>query len=125
MNEHTAEFTGQYRKAYGRYGNLAPDLARCAAKVSNGMFGYQQCSRANGNGPHGAWCKQHDPDARKAKSEARIEKWRAEYDTKDRLGKAIDALFTALDAIEAGHSDPRELAHDVLAELRAALEAMK
>lgn len=125
MTEHTAEFMDQYRKSYGRYGTTAPDLDRCAAKVSNGVFGSNQCTRKNGFGPHGAWCKQHDPDARKAKSDARAEKWREEYNDKDRLRKATEALQIALATIANGCDDPQGLAADVMAELNAAREAVK
>jgi len=128
MTEHTAEFLAQYRKEYGPgYRPVAPDHNFCAYSVygtGRGASSYQ-CTRKNGSGPHGAWCKQHDPDARKAKSDARAEKWREEYDAKDRLRKATEALQIALATIANGCNDPQGLAADVMAELNASREAVK
>ena len=125
MAEHTAEFMGQYRKAYGRYGASRPDLLRCAHSVSDGMFGSKQCSRANGQGPHGAWCKQHDPVACKAKSDEMSGKRAKEYAAKKRLTAATEALKLALATIANGCDDPKGLAADVMAELNAAREALE
>ena len=114
------DFKAQYRAEYGiNMSRRRPDYTRCAHEVGDG-FGWHQCTRKNGHGPHGAWCKTHDPDAVKAKSEARSAKWRAECDQRDRLNAATAALEPALRQIAAGHNDPRSLAESVIAALDAA-----
>ena len=128
MTERTAEFLAQYPKSYGPgYRPVAPDHNFCADSVygtGRGASSYQ-CSRANGHGPHGAWCKQHDPVARKAKSDALSEKCAKEWDAKKRLASATEAMQLALSTIANGCDDPQGLAADVMAELNAAREAVK
>ena len=63
---------------------LSGGTVRCSYKVSGaGQWGYfnkHQCSRkAAVNRPDGAFCKQHDPDVKQAKRNARAAKWDAEY----------------------------------------------
>lgn len=121
------DFKAQYRKSYGySYNSQQPDYTRCADFVID-RYGNRQCSRPNGHGPHGAWCKQHDPDRIKAKREAdearRAEEhaaWRAEQKIARAIAAATAALEPALRQIAAGHNDPRSLAESVIAALDAA-----
>ena len=113
-------FKAQYRRSYGRvYSPVAPDYTRCAGSVLDGLHP-GQCSRKNGHGPHGAWCKQHDPVAVESKRKAQDDKWRAESELKLARHAAIAALEPALRQIAAGHNDPRGLAESVIAALDAA-----
>lgn len=100
--------------------NYRPE--QCAGSVSTkDGWGYSQCSRKRGHGPEQAYCKQHDPDAVKAKREARAAKWREEYDAKAKAREAERAAtqlgkdaIAALQAIADGYNDPRGLAQIVL-----------
>lgn len=112
----TPELRAQYPKSYGAsYRPIKPDYARCADSVHdrNGMHSYQ-CSRKNGHGPHGAWCKQHDPVAVKAKRDARDAKWSAEWAEKARQRDFARECQEAIRKIASGHNDPRGLAQDII-----------
>jgi hypothetical protein len=78
------------------------------------MFHVHQCNRKNGHGPHGAWCRQHDPDAVAAKREAE----RRAYDERYALFRQKQALegdrIVIIQQIAAGHNDPRTLCTDYL-----------
>lgn len=75
---------------------------RCAESVSKGFALFGQCERKNGYGPSGLFCKQHDPDARKAKQEAQRAKWKADEERqKAHLDARILARQVADLAIEA------------------------
>lgn len=99
-----------YRTIYGR-GNK-PDLARCC-EIVDGTWHYNQCSRKNGHGPDGAYCKQHDPEAvasRKAAADAEYRRKR-----KAELPRVYaHSLAAALRQIADGHTDPRGLAIETL-----------
>ena len=115
------DFKAQYPKGYGpTYRNDKPDFTRCAAGVypryGNG-WGSSQCARKNGHGPHGAWCKIHDPVTRKAKRDAYVEKWMRESADAMLVQTSTAALEPALRQIAAGHNDPRSLAESVIAAL--------
>jgi len=118
MTEYTDEFKAQYPKDYGpSFRSRTPDYARCAESVSDGgrMVTSSQCSRKNGHGPYGAFCKQHDPHALAAKRVARDAAWKREWDQ-----KAREAAFTveskrAIRAIAEGCNDPVTLAREILA----------
>lgn len=92
------------------------------------------------SGPCGNTPK-HDPDAngrytkcgvhsaaavakRKAKQEQARVRWRLEYDAKDALRKAEEALEQALTRIAAGHNDARSVALDALKDLLDARDAI-
>jgi hypothetical protein len=114
----TPEFKAQYLTSYGRYGTK-PDYTRCAESVAgSGRFpSYSQCTRKCGHGPHGAWCKQHDPEAVKAKREAQTAKWVAEIEA-SRRSRQFDAdCKDAIHQIAAGHNDPRGLAQSIIDKL--------
>ena len=115
------DFKAQYPKSYGpTYRAKKPDFTRCAAGVyprDRAGWGSHQCERKNGHGPHGAWCKTHDPVARRAKRDARVDQWMQESAAAMKLQAAVAALETALRQIAAGHNDPRSLAESVIAAL--------
>ena len=115
MTEHSEAFKAQYAKSYGRsYAPQYLDFGKCAAPVFNGGFGSSQCSRKNGHGPEGAWCKQHDPIARKARYEAMASESKAKWAASDRKQKFQSDCITAIRAIAAGHNDPRALAQSII-----------
>lgn len=111
--------------------NRRPDLSRCRESVVSRDGGWdhsRQCTReatvfrcVEGEGEIG-FCRQHDPEAVKARGKARRDQWEAEYaakraeDERNRLTrKAQDAAKAALEQIAGGHNDPRALAVEVLA----------
>jgi hypothetical protein len=112
-----------HKKGYGRMGSISADPNLCAEEVaSKDGWAYSQCSRKRGHGPEQAYCKQHDPDAVKAKREANAaqnggsgirckDKAREAERAATQLGK--DAI-AALQAIADGHNDPRGLAQSVM-----------
>ena len=115
---HSPEFLAQYPKAYGRYKNAPPDYAKCAAGVYTGVWsGSQQCSRKNGHGPHGAYCKQHDPEAAKRRREESYAKYRAESQARQREHQFAADSKDAIRQIAAGHNDPRALAQSIIDKL--------
>lgn len=90
---------------------------RCKEQVSTkGTFRFHQCTRPNGHGPKGLYCKQHDPDVRQAKREVRDAKWREEWDKQARSDKFTKAARQAIRDIAAGHNDARGLAIKILKE---------
>lgn len=108
------EFKSQFQKGYGRLRRVLPDYDRCAAEVWDN-FGSAQCKRKSGHGPHGAWCKQHDPIAKAAKYEKRRAEWRKKWDSEARMSKFRAACIDAVEKIAAGHNDPRGLAVAIIA----------
>ena len=125
MTEHAPEFIALYQKTYGRaYAPQAPDFTKCAASVNstpNERFPtYAQCSRQNGHGDHGAWCKQHDPEVKKAREAARLAKWNAQWDKSARQAEFVRACQSAVAAIAEGHNDAQGLCLSIIA-IRAKL----
>ena len=118
-DERTPEFKAQYPRSYGaQWRANAPDYTKCAKSVwAKSGWGSVQCTRKNGHGPHGAWCKQHDPVAVKAKDEARYAKWKDEWAEKDRLRDFERGCQEAIRQIAAGHNDPRGLAQSLINKL--------
>lgn len=120
------KLTSLHKERYGRIG-LGPgtpaDPALCCEEVSDrqSWISYSQCARKRGYGPEGAYCKQHDPDAVKAKKAARDAKWEAEWAEKQRKHEAASLapkMKAALIAIRDGHNDPAALAAEVLGEFK-------
>lgn len=112
MTEQTPEFIAMYPASYGRWMKKAPDFNRCCNRVSDGTGSSNQCARKNGNGPLGAYCKQHDPEAKAAKSEARYQEMRAKmaYNAKrqaisNERAKLKDEGFELLRKIATGKAD--------------------
>jgi len=73
----------------------------CAASVWDNIR-TNQCSRKPGHGPDGLYCKQHDPDALKAKRDARNAKWKAENAARDARWDAAAAAVNRLGTGTAG-----------------------
>lgn len=90
---------------------------RCKEQVSlKGTFRFVRCSRPDGHGPDGAYCKQHNPVTRQVKRDARDAKWREEWDKQARFDKFTRAARQAIRDIAAGHDDARGLAIKILKE---------
>ncbi len=120
MTEHSPAFLAHYRPSYGRsWSPAAPDYSRCC-EIVIGQIHSGQCTRKNGHGPDGAYCKQHDPIAIKAKIAASDAKWRAEQDAKARQAEFANDCKAAIREIAAGHNDPRALAQSIIDKLEGA-----
>lgn len=111
-----------YPTTYGDWaGNpkgTKPDFTRCCAEVqSHDGWRWSQCARKRGHGPDGAYCKQHDPAAVEARTQARRAAYAKELNARryERYGRIF---FTALEAIANGHNDARRLAQEVVAEFK-------
>jgi hypothetical protein len=118
MTEYSDEFKAHFRPEYGHDGYCKrPDFARCADSVYSGSVwrGSKQCSRKNGHGPDGAFCKQHDPVALAAKRVEEDAAWKRELDQKHRESAFIAESKDAIRAIAEGHNDPMTLAREILA----------
>jgi hypothetical protein len=111
-----------YKKEYGiNMGRQGPDFSRCCVEVSASIglhTSWYQCNRKRGHGPNGDYCKQHDPDAVKARSD----KSRAAYlekINKERYGWHGKKFYNVLKQIAEGHNDARGLARETIAEFEA------
>jgi hypothetical protein len=62
------------------------DVTRCIQEVQESGRGlhFHQCDRKRGHGKDGLYCKQHDPEAVKAKSAAQEKKWSDESAARQR-----------------------------------------
>lgn len=113
----TPEFKKRFPDNYGsRVHPKAPDYSRCCASVRDGYRG-KQCSRKNGYGPDGAYCRQHDPVLRQAKRdkehEARIKDYRAREERNRRGRVEVNGFYPLLDVVHKialGSNDARQLA---------------
>ena len=116
------EFKAAYSSGYGRYSNEKPDFDRCSKAVRYGgaWGGSKQCTRKNGHGPHGAYCKQHDPIAVRAKSAAESAKLRAKWAEDSRNREFETNCKDAVRQIAAGHNDPRGLCQGLIDALNGA-----
>ncbi|WCS27195.1 hypothetical protein LOK46_10380 [Methylobacterium sp. NMS14P] len=113
--------------------NRRPDLAHCRAvvypKETYGWLHGYQCPRkaivfrcVEGHEGELGFCRQHDPEAVRARNKARQDRVEAEWararakDERERQTRdAQAAAKAALESIAAGHNDPRTLAVEVLA----------
>lgn len=68
------ELSSFHKERYGRY-NTKADPEKCAEDVRHDWH-TAQCNRLRGHGPEGAFCKQHDPAAKKARAEASNRKYK-------------------------------------------------
>ena len=113
----TDERKALYRANYGRaYIRNPPDYSKCCESVADG-YSNKQCSRSAGYGPHGAYCKQHDPEAKAQKRADQSAKWRAEWDANARQSAFERDCQDAIRQIAAGHNDPAGLARSIIAKL--------
>lgn len=103
-----------YRNNYGTFRHVPPDTTRCCELVSDSNgWRYHQCSRKRGYGPEKAYCKQHDPEAVKARREASDAKYNAQIN-KLRYEWHGRKFFDVLKIIADGHNDPRTLARETI-----------
>jgi hypothetical protein len=120
-----SETTAAYEEKYGAWAGFTnghkPDFARCCVEVtdySTRWPRYHQCSKKRGHGPDGAYCKQHDPEAVKARRDASTARSNEKMN-KERYGWYGRKFFGALQKIAEGHNDARGLAQEVVAEFKA------
>lgn len=108
-----------YPKSYGAWaGNPEghyPDYTKCCATVWNreGWSRSGQCNRKRGHGPDGAYCKQHDPTAVKARNDAADARGKAQWRVR-RYEIHGRRFFEVLKKIAEGHNDARGLAQEVI-----------
>jgi len=117
-----------YKDKYGDWaGNTAgskPDFKRCCEEVSDYSTGwprYHQCSKPRGHGPGLAYCKIHDPAAKKAREEKSQRKHDIESN-KWRTERFSSRFLAVLRQIAEGHNDPRTIAKEVIAEYESGLK---
>lgn len=121
--EVTAALKAHYPVAYGQWAGSPkgekPDYQRCCEAVLGRQrwdhFSHQ-CSRPNGHGPDGAYCKAHDPKVVAERKATKEDRYKADL-RNCMIGSMGDAV-KALLAIEAGHNDPRALAKETLDKYR-------
>lgn len=109
----------RYKSSYGR--GSRPNFEKCCKEVYGPeVWSYgHQCTRANGHGPDGAYCKTHDPVAVEAKQKAREDKWAIEREIarkKNQLQSNAASMLEIIRQIAKGHNDPRQLCADFLRE---------
>lgn len=122
-DEVTEQDNSAYQARYGSWAGFerghAPDYGRCCVSVHPPGRATipQQCRKKRGYGPGLAYCKQHDPEAAKARQDkaseayrAKVEKWRYEF-----FGRTF---YEALEQIANGHNDARGLAQEVIAKFK-------
>lgn len=114
-----------YPAAYGQWaGNPKghkPDYTRCCEEVyGNQTRMFSQCGRKRGYGPDKAYCKQHDPEAVKARQASQERKYYDEMNKKQSQWHGPKFL-AVLRKIADGHNDPRSIAKDVIEEYERSL----
>jgi hypothetical protein len=94
------------------YSSLPLDPSRCKAGVHgrHRWASYAQCGR---KAVKDGWCKQHDPEAERARDAVAQEKFNAGR-RKDALGWYGERWLTALAKIRDGDNDPRATANKAL-----------
>lgn len=113
-----------YPKAYGKWAGSPegqkPDYSRCCQEVwsRERWSRHYQCQKKRGHGPDGAYCKQHDPAAAKAREDATCARWNAKWN-KERYEMYGRTFFDALVKIAEGYNDARGLAQEVVENFRA------
>lgn len=104
-----------YNKWAGNPDGHREDVTRCIEQVSvPGIYQMSQCSRKRGYGPGGLYCKQHDPDAVKARAAASKAKYEAALAAKMRPHDERRAYRAALEEIANGCNDARGIAEATL-----------
>lgn len=107
-----------------RFHNKPGDPKYCRASVWDRSSGYRdyQCTRKPVctrvvDGKEYGFCKQHDPEAVKARDEARHEQWRLareyrdrQYDREKQTKAALEACKLACEQIRDGHKNPVDVA---------------
>lgn len=117
----SAEQSALYKPKYGAWAGLPaghkPDFTRCCEEVASRerWTRWSQCNRPRGHGPDGAYCKQHDPEAVKARRAAVDARAKVAWRER-RLEWYGSTFFKALVEIANGHNDARGLAQEVVAD---------
>lgn len=115
------ERSSLYPEYYGlHYQKNAPDYSRCCESVRQADSRwprYHQCVRKRGHGPDGAYCKQHDPEAVKARDEASRKRSDEQYQNR-RYEWHGRSFFDVLVKIAEGHNDARGLAQEAIDKFR-------
>jgi hypothetical protein len=117
------EKSEHYDEKYGAWAGFPqghkPDFTRCCETVWNRerFSRHYQCTKPRGHGPDGAYCKQHDPAAVKARDEASRARHNAKWN-KERYQWYGRTFFDALVKIAEGHNDARGLAQEVIDEFK-------
>ena len=120
------ELSSFHLQSYG-WQAWEPKPHLCAEEVAdrNSIYSFAQCSRKRGHGPEQAFCKQHDPAAKKAREYAREAKWareRAIENNAQALPGSASMFLETLRKIADGHNDPREIAQEAIANYEAKLK---
>lgn len=107
-----------YRERYGAWAGWPkgnpPDYDRCCESLMDRYHpGGHQCTRKAGHGPDGAYCRQHDPAARAARTAASDERYRVQLNRRI-VEMSAPRLLEALRQIADGHNDPRTLARETI-----------
>lgn len=113
-----------YAEKYGAWAGFpkghSPNFTRCCEKVFGDRTsppGGYQCLRPRGHGPDGAYCKQHDPAAVKARQAASTAKYNAQMN-QERYGWHGRSFYNVLVQIAEGHNDARGLAQEAIDEFK-------
>lgn len=114
-----ALYKPRYGQWAGRPNGAAPDYTCCCEEVFPAGRGelHHQCRKKRGYGPDAAYCKQHDPDAVKARKAAADEKYRIQHN-RQRYQWNARTFYAALEQIANGHNDARGLAQEVIAKFK-------
>ena len=104
-------YSNRYGMWAGNNSGVKPDYSKCCESVFSGHMPHQ-CSRKNGYGPDGNYCKQHDPAAvdkrnKKAAYNYAVERHR-------RYVAGLRDVLPLIQSIAAGCNDPRNLCQDWL-----------
>lgn len=111
MSEPTSLHKERYGVWAGRPAGVRCDPERCAEEVYDGHL-HHQCTRRRGHGPEGAYCRQHDPAAKREREKAGDRKYQERIRRDTRLYGA--PFVEVLVSIARGHNDPRAVAREVL-----------
>jgi hypothetical protein len=92
------------------------DYTRCRAQTYDNISrNFSQCARKKAVERDGVgYCKQHDPEAEKARADARRQREEAEVRARECRWKRPIEYRDALREIASGHNDARELARKAL-----------
>lgn len=105
----------RYGQWAGNEQGRAADLSRCCVEVYSGhSLISSQCSRKNGHGPEGAYCKQHDPAA--VEHRRIVGEYNYRLENHNRTMKRLASVLPVIKAIAEGHNDPRSLCQEWLEE---------
>lgn len=110
-----------YKSNYGTMGfSKRPDYKLCCEQVISYETNWprlHQCQRKRGFGPEQAYCKQHDPEAVKARQAANDKRANESWN-KRRYEFSGKRFFDVLQQIADGHNDARGLAQETIAKFK-------